>query len=128
MRNIFSITKLYLIFISSGPRTLFYSNPDGKISDDEENFFKQRGTNIGLYIIGASCVNPEGLAFDNQPRTIDEKDISQNKERVKILIDQGTLVISQIHHGGSKLLKYLLVTLLMTVSADFFNKELEKKG
>ena len=108
--------------------TLFGSDPDQTVSEDERNFFKERGTNIGLYIVGTSCVSPEGLSFDNQPRTMDEKDIAPNKERVKILKDQGTLVINQIHHGGCMALKRLTGIPVMTVSADVVNKELEKKG
>ena len=108
--------------------TLFGSNPDGTIGDDERNFYKQRATGIGLYILGATSVSLEGLAFDNQPRVFDDKDIPSNKERVKIIKDQGALAINQIHHGGCLGLKRLSGVPAMAVSADVFNKELEKKG
>ena len=108
--------------------TLFGSNPDGTIADDERNFFKQRAKGIGLYILGACCVSLEGLAFDNQPRAFNDKDIPSNKERAKIIKDQGALAINQIHHGGCLGLKRLSGVPVMAVSADVFNKELEKKG
>ena len=114
--------------LAAAPMTLFGSNPDGTISDEERNFYKQRATGIGLYIVGATCVSLEGLAFDNQPRAFDDKDLPSNKERVKIIKEQGALAINQIHHGGCKGLKRLSGVPVMAVSADVFNKELEKKG
>ena len=114
--------------LAAAPMTLFGSNPDGTISDEERNFYKQRATGIGLYIVGATCVSLEGLAFDNQTRAFDDKDLPSNKERVKIIKEQGALAINQIHHGGCKGLKRLSGVPVMAVSADVFNKELEKKG
>ena len=114
--------------LAVAPMTLFGSNPDGTISDEERNFYKQRATGIGLYIVGATCVSLEGLAFDNQPRAFNDNDIPSNKERVKIIKEQGALAINQIHHGGCKGLKRLSGVPVMAVSADVFNKELEKKG
>ena len=114
--------------LAVAPLTLFGSNPDGTIADDERNFYKQRAKGIGLYILGACCVSLEGLAFDNQPRAFDDKDIPSNKERAKIIKDQGALAINQIHHGGCLGLKRLSGVPVMAVSADVFNKELEKKG
>ena len=114
--------------LAVAPMTLFGSNPDGTIGEEEKNFYKQRATGIGLYILGATCVSLEGLAFDNQPRAFDDKDIPSNKERVKIIKDQGALAINQIHHGGCLGLKRLSGVPVMAVSADVFNKELEKKG
>ena len=114
--------------LAVAPMTLFGSNPDGTINDDERNFYKQRAKGIGLYILGATCVSLEGLAFDNQPRAFDDKDIPSNKERVKIIKDQGALAINQIHHGGCLGLKRLSGVPVMAVSADVFNKGLEKKG
>ena len=114
--------------LAVAPMTLFGSNPDGTIGDEERNFYKQRATGIGLYIVGATCVSLEGLAFDNQTRAFDDKDLPSNKERVKIIKEQGALAINQIHHGGCKGLKRLSGVPVMAVSADVFNKELEKKG
>ena len=114
--------------LAVAPMTLFCSNPDGTIGDEERNFYKQRATGIGLYIVGATCVSLEGLAFDNQPRAFDDKDLPSNKERVKIIKEQGALAINQIHHGGCLGLKRLSGVPVMAVSADVFNKELEKKG
>ena len=114
--------------LAVAPMTIFGSNPDGTIADDEKNFYKQRAKGIGLYILGATCVSLEGLAFDLQPRAFDDKDIPSNAERAKIIKDQGALAINQIHHGGCLGLKRLSGVPVMAVSAEVFNKELEKKG
>ena len=114
--------------LAVAPMTIFGSNPDGTIADDEKNFYKQRAIGIGLYILGATCVSLEGLAFGLQPRAFDDKDIPSNAERAKIIKDQGALAINQIHHGGCLGLKRLSGVPVMAVSAEVFNKELEKKG
>ena len=84
------------------PLTLFASNPDGTINDDEREYLKVRGTGIGLYILGATAVAQEGLTFLGQPRAYNEKDLPSLEERAKIIKSQGALAINQIHHGGYK--------------------------
>ena len=39
------------------PLTLFSSNSDGTMSDDERNYLKLRATGIGLYILGATAIS-----------------------------------------------------------------------
>ena len=114
--------------LAVAPMTLFGSNPDGTLSEEEKNFYKQRATGIGLYILGATCVSKEGLAFDNQPRAFNDNDIPSNTERAKIIKAQGALAINQIHHGGCLGLKRLSGVPVLAVSADVVNKEKEKKG
>ena len=82
------------------PLTLFSSNPDGSINEGEINYLKVRGTGIGLYILGATAVSQEGIAFPCQPRALSEKDIPSLEQRAKIIKEQGALAINQIHHGG----------------------------
>ena len=84
------------------PLTLFSSNPDGSINDGEREYLKLRGTGIGLYILGATAVNQQGLTFMNQPRAFSEKDLPSLTERAKIIKDQGAKAIIQIHHGGNR--------------------------
>ena len=47
--------------LAIAPLTLFSSNPDGTINDEEREYLKLRATNIGLYIIGAQVVSKEGI-------------------------------------------------------------------
>ena len=110
------------------PMGIFGSNPDGTIGEEEKEFYKLRATNIGLYILGATCTSPEGLAFYTQPRIYDEKEIPSNAERAKIIKAQGALAINQIHHGGCLSLKKLTGLPVMAVTAEVFNNELKQKG
>ena len=114
--------------LAVAPLTLFGSNPDGSASDEEREYLKLRATNIGLYILGATAVSQEGIAFYNQPRALSDKDIKPNAERVKIIKDQGALAINQIHHGGLLAKKEYSGVPVLAVSADVANKELEKQG
>ncbi|OUM66088.1 hypothetical protein PIROE2DRAFT_59601 [Piromyces sp. E2] len=82
------------------PMTLFCQNPDGSVNDAERAFFKYRGENVGLYILGAVAVTQEGIAFPGGPRAIKESDFAANAERAKLIKEQGALAINQLHHGG----------------------------
>ena len=92
--------------LSIAPLTLFSSNADGTINDEEREYLKLRGTNIGLYILGAAVVSQEGITAVGLPRCYDEKrDFPSLEERAKIIKSQGALAINQIHHGGGLALK-----------------------
>ena len=110
------------------PLTLFGSNPDGSVSEEEREYLKQRATGIGLYILGATAVSQEGIAFALQPRALSGKDIQPNAERAKIIKDQGALAINQIHHGGCHANKTYSGVPVMAVSVEAANKELKDKG
>ena len=110
------------------PLTLFASNPDGTINDAEREYLKLRGTGIGLYILGATAVNQEGLTFLCQPRALSEKDLSSLEERAKIIKSQGALTISQIHHGGIKANPELSGTAPLAPSSEIADKLLKNKA
>ena len=110
------------------PLTLFGSNPDGSINKEENEFLKQRATNIGLYILGATAVSQEGIAFICQPRALSDKDIPSLSERAKIIKSQGALAINQIHHGGGLGIKEYSGLDPVAPSEEIANKELEKRG
>ena len=80
--------------LAVAPLTLFASNADGTINDDEREYLKLRGTGIGLYILGATAVAQEGLTFLNQPRAYNESDLPSLEERAKIIKSQGALAIN----------------------------------
>ena len=114
--------------LAIAPLTLFGSNPDGTLSKEESEYLKQRATNIGLYIVGATAVSQEGIAFVCQPRALSDKDIPSLSERAKIIKSQGALVINQIHHGGGLALKEYSGLDPLVPSEEIAKKELEKRG
>ena len=110
------------------PLTLFGSNPDGSVSNEEREYLKERAKGMGMYILGATAVSQEGIAFYNQPRALSDKDIPANEERVKIIKAQGALAINQIHHGGCLAkMKYSGVP-MKAVSAEVANQYLKEKS
>ena len=79
--------------LAIAPLTLFSSNPDGTINDEEREYLKLRATNIGLYILGAQVVSKEGITAINFPGTFCDKDLPSIKERADIVKAQGALAI-----------------------------------
>ena len=63
------------------PLTLFTSNQDGSITDEERNYLKVRGKDIGLYILGATIISKEGMSTLNFPIAMSEKDHRLKKEQ-----------------------------------------------
>ena len=113
--------------LTIAPLTIMGSNPDGTISDEERNYLSQRAKNIGLYILGATAVNQEGIAFPNQPRAFSDKDLPSLEKRAQIIKAQGALAINQIYHGGVLAdIKYS-GTNVVAVSAEIYNEGLSKK-
>ena len=110
------------------PLTLFSSNPDGTINDEEREYLKIKGTGIGLYIFGATAVTQNGIAFISQPRALSEKDLPSLEERAKIIKSQGALAINQIHHGGALAIKEYSGLDPLAPSADIANQMLKEKG
>ena len=113
--------------LTIAPLTLLGSNSDGSISSEERNYLNQRAKNIGLYILGATAVNQEGISFPNMPRALNDNDIPSLSERAKIIKDQGALAINQLFHGGSLADSKYSGTNVIAVSSDMYNKGLTKK-
>ena len=88
--------------IAVAPLTLFSSNTDGTINAAEAKFLDQRAEHIGLYVLGATLVQEDGLTFPCQPRAISEADLPSLEARAKIVKSHGAKAILQIHHGGIK--------------------------
>ena len=86
--------------LAIAPLGLFASNSDGSMTDEEREYLKIRGTDIGLYILGNSIVSKEGIYTLNLSQAMSEKDIPALKERADIIKSQGTKAIMQINHAG----------------------------
>ena len=82
------------------PMTLFAANEDGTFSQGDFDFMKNRGENMGMFIVEATLVADGGRAFIRQPQAINENDIDGLKKVADMLKQQGTKAILQLHHGG----------------------------
>ena len=114
--------------LAIAPLTLFSSNPDGTINDEEREYLKLRATNIGLYILGAQVVSKEGITAINFPGIFCDKDLPSIKERADIVKAQGALAINQIHHGGALALKQYSGMTPVVPSKDIAVEEAKKRG
>ncbi|MBQ9273358.1 MAG: NADH-dependent flavin oxidoreductase [Succinivibrio sp.] len=103
--------------LAAAPLTLFSSNPDGSVSDGERMFLTTHSERIGLYILGATLVQPDGQAFATQPRAISEADLDALAERAVLVKQGGGKAVLQIHHGGAQALPELTGTVPSVPSA-----------
>ena len=77
----------------AAPVSLFASDTNKVITDDERDFLKVRGKRYGLYILGATSVTQDAIAFIGQPVSLSEKDIPALAEKAKLIKANGTLAI-----------------------------------
>ena len=110
------------------PLTLFTSNQDGSITDEERNYLKVRGKDIGLYILGATMISKEGMSTLNYPTAMSEKDIPSLEERAKIIKSNGSKAICQINHAGCLALKEMTGLDPVVPSAEVAIKDAEQRG
>ncbi len=106
------------------PLTLFSSNQDGTLSDEEADFFSNRADHVGLYIHGATLVSQNGQAFPCQPKAISENDESSLAKRASLIKEKGALSIVQLHHGGEYAVPDLTGEPALSASAHGDIKEL----
>ncbi|MDU8925029.1 NADH-dependent flavin oxidoreductase [Pasteurellaceae bacterium LIM206] len=94
--------------LAVAPMTHFSSNPDGTLSEEERTFLSNRAQDIGLFILAATLVSPEGKAFEGQPEAIYTAQLPSLKETAALIKTQGAKAILQIHHGGKLAIAELL--------------------
>ena len=110
------------------PMVVLGSDDSGQITDEERSYLANRAKGIGLYILGAVSVSPEGRSVKTQGMALSEKDIPSLAERAKIIKDQGALAIAQIMHAGLLSSKQFFWKTPLCPSKDVANKYLEKGG
>ena len=113
--------------LAIAPMGFSASNSDGSMTDEEREYLKVRGTDIGLYIFGASIISKEGM-YPNLPQIMSEKDIPSLKERADIIKAQGAKVIEQINHLGGKAIREVSGLIPVVPSSDVYIKEAEENG
>lgn len=109
------------------PLTLFSSNPDGSINEEEREYLRIRGRGIGLYILGATAVSQEGITFYANLEPYQKKIFPSLKERADIIKSQGAKAINQIHHGGLYANKEFSGVSPVGPSIGIPNEEFEKR-
>ena len=108
--------------LTVAPMVVFSSNSDGSVSEEEREYLKKRGDDIGLFILGAALINKESFISPNFSSAMSDKDIPALKERAEIIQSHGAKAICQINHAGAHG-KTPLVP-----SSDIAREDAEKKG
>ena len=114
--------------LTIAPMALFASSSDGSMTDEEREYLKNRGTDIGLYILGASMISKEGFVTPNLSLAISEKDIPALKERADIIKSQGAKAIMQINHTGAHANTEYSGLPAVVPSSEIAAKDAEKNG
>ncbi len=112
----------------AAPVSLFASDTSKVITDEERDFLKVRGKKYGLYILGATSVTQDAIAFIGQPVSLSEKDIPALSEKAKLIKANGTKAINQIQHAGVLASKEFSKLQPVGPSAKKYDKILEEKG
>ncbi|QLB21358.1 NADH-dependent flavin oxidoreductase [Vespertiliibacter pulmonis] len=86
------------------PMTLFSSNLDGTLSQQEQYFLSNRAENIGMVITECALVAEGGDAFTGQFKASNESHLESLKLTANTIKSQGAKAILQIYHGGEKAL------------------------
>ena len=104
------------------PMVVFAANTDGSLTDEEREYLKKRGDEIGLFILGAALINKESFIFPNFSSAMSDEDIPALKERAEIIKSHGAKAICQINHAGG------LGKTPLVPSSDIALKDAEEKG
>ena len=92
--------------IAIAPITLYASNPDGSMTDEEREYLKVRGTDIGIYIFGASYVSKEGMTSNDFHFSISEKEVDEITQHTAEKIKQQAERI-KLNRAGERRSDYL---------------------
>ena len=113
--------------LAVAPLSLFASNSEGAITDEEREYLKDRAKDIGLYILGATLISKESMN-PNFPTSISEKDIPSLEERAKIIKSQGAKAINQINHAGAYGIKEASGLSPVVPSVEIAVKDAQNRG
>ena len=108
--------------LTVAPMVVFGANSDGSLTDEEREYLKKRGDEIGLFILGAALINKESFIYPTFSSAMSDKDIPALKERAEIIKSNGAKAICQINHAGAHGITPLVP------SSDIALKDVEEKG
>ncbi|CAJ1192159.1 NADH-dependent flavin oxidoreductase [Companilactobacillus crustorum] len=81
------------------PLTVYYSGPDGELTDSARTFWKDRFKGFGMWIIPFTNVHPSGIGFES-PNAFHEENLPTLKEYADISHEQGAKAVIQLAHSG----------------------------
>ncbi|MEM9983972.1 MAG: NADH:flavin oxidoreductase [Bacteroidota bacterium] len=83
------------------PLTNTQSHADGRLSDGERNWLRMRAQGqFGLVMTCATSVQHAGKCWSGQLGIYDERHLPGHRLLTEQIKEQGSLAVSQLHHGG----------------------------
>ena len=84
------------------PMVTNFATPEGEVTDRLIHYYKERARGgVGLIILEASCVTPNGKSGPHKLGIYDDIFISGLEELVNVIHESGSKIAAQLHHGGN---------------------------
>lgn len=90
------------------PMTTWSANPDGTISDQEIDYYRERSNGVGMVITGCTHVTPDGIGFTDEFASYDDYFIPSLRRLATATKSGGALSILQVFHAGNKAVPQLV--------------------
>lgn len=84
------------------PMTTWSANPDGTISDAEQDYYRRRVQGVGMVITGCTHVTENGIGFTDEFAAYDDRFIPSLRRLAEAAKSGGAAAILQIFHAGNK--------------------------
>lgn len=87
--------------ITMAPTVKFYADENGMVTEEYVKHYEERAAhNVGLIVVEATCVSPEGRLAPSQLGLWSDEQIEGHRQIAEAVHKYGALVIPQIHYGG----------------------------
>lgn len=87
--------------ITMAPTVKFYADENGMVTEEYVKHYEERAAhNVGLIVVEATCVSPEGRLAPSQLGLWSDEQIGGHRQIAEAVHKYGALVIPQIHYGG----------------------------
>jgi len=84
------------------PLTTNYGNPDGTVTEEILQFYRERSRDVGLTIVEASAVRPDGRLVPHSLGLWDDGQVAGMARLARAIKERGAAAMVQINHGGAR--------------------------
>jgi 2,4-dienoyl-CoA reductase-like NADH-dependent reductase (Old Yellow Enzyme family) len=84
------------------PLTTNYAAPDGRVTDEVVRFYRDRAGDVGLVIVEATAVRPDGRLVPNSLGLWDDALVPGFARLAETIKGQGAVAVVQLNHAGAR--------------------------
>ena len=88
--------------IAMPPLTTNYANPDGTVTQNIIDFYTERSKDVGLVIVEASAVRPDGRIVPNSLGLWTDSQVEGMTRLTRAIKDLGAAAVVQVNHAGAR--------------------------